>query len=80
MITGIIIYLIGFFLTLTFLKYYGVKIGFDYDKQENSWDDWDSNAQAYTAFSIMWFAVVPMWTVAAIMVGTYKFCKWYLKR
>ena len=75
MITGIIIYLIGFFLTLTFLKYYGVKIGFDYDKQENSWDDWDSNAQAYTAFSTFWFAVVPMWIAVGIGVAIYKFCK-----
>jgi hypothetical protein len=40
MITIITIYIIGFFLTLTFFKYFGVKIGFDYDNRKMQWDLW----------------------------------------
>jgi len=83
MITIITIYIIGFFLTLTFFKYFGVKIGFDYDRNENEihgWDDWDSNEQAFTAFSLFWPIIIPMLLVMGIIRGTFLFCKWYLKR
>jgi len=79
MLTGIIIYLIGFFLTLTFFKHFGVKIGFDYTNN-TSWDDWNSNESAYTGFSLCWFAVIPMLLLMGIIRGTFLFCKWYLKR
>ena len=83
MITIITIYIIGFFLTLTFFKYFGVKIGFDYDKKENElhgWDDWDSNEQAFTAFSIFWPIIIPMLLILGSFKMIFKFCKWYLKR
>lgn len=79
MITGIVIYLIGFFLTLTFFKYFGVKMGFDYTNN-TSWDDWSSNETAYTAFALTWFAVLPMLLIAGSMRAVFLFCKWYLKR
>ena len=50
------IYVVGFFLTLLFLKYYGKKMGFDYSEPKTyaNHDDWNSNEEAYTAFSIIW--------------------------
>jgi hypothetical protein len=79
MITGIVIYLIGFLLTLTFFKYFGVKIGFDYTNN-TSMDDWNSNEQAFTAFALLWFAVIPMLLIMGIIKMIFKFSKWFLKR
>ena len=83
MITIITIYIIGFLLTLTFFKYFGVKIGFNYDKKENElhdWDDWASNEQAFTAFSIFWPVIIPMMLIIGIFKMIFKFGKWYLKK
>jgi len=83
MITIITIYIIGFLLTLTFFKYFGVKIGFNYDKKENElhgWDDWESNEQAFTAFSIFWPVMIPMLLVMGIFKMIFKFGKWYIKK
>jgi hypothetical protein len=76
-----LIYPIGFLLTLTFFKYFGERLGFNYDEwSENSWyDDWESNADAYLAFSTLWFVVMPMMTVVGIVVLLRKLSKWYLK-
>jgi len=77
------IYLIGFFLTLTFFKYFGVKIGFDYDKweSESGWyDDWESNEQAFTAFSLFWFIVIPILLILGIFKMIFNFGKWYLNK
>jgi hypothetical protein len=82
MITIITIYIIGFFLTLTFFKYFGVKIGFDYDKyaSEGGWyDDWESNEQAFTAFSLFWPVIIPMMLIIGIFNLIFKFGKWYIK-
>lgn len=78
-----IIYPIGFLLTLTFFKYFGKRIGFDYDRNENEmhgWDDWDSNEQAFTVFSVMWPVIMPMLLVMGIFKIIFKFSKWYIKR
>lgn len=75
----ILIYIIGFITTLTFLKLFGKKIGLDYDSIENSYDDWDDNAQAYLFFSIMWFAVAPMFLIVVFFKSLYKFTQWFLK-
>jgi len=76
----ILIYIIGFILTLTFLKLYGKKIGIDYDPpHEPDYDDWENNAQAYLAFSITWIVTVPMFTVVVIVKLLYKFSQWFLK-
>jgi ABC-type dipeptide/oligopeptide/nickel transport system permease subunit len=76
----ILIYIIGFILTLTFLKLFGKKIGIDYDPpHEPDYDDWENNAQAYLAFSITWIVTVPMFTVVVIVKLLYKFSQWFLK-
>jgi hypothetical protein len=83
MITIITIYIIGFLLTLTFFKYFGMKIGFDYDKyaSEGGWyDDWESNEQAFTAFSLFWPVIIPMILIIGIFKMIFKFGKWYLKK
>ena len=83
MITIITIYIIGFFLTLTFFKYFGLKIGFDYDKyaSEGGWyDDWESNEQAFTAFSIFWPVIIPTLLVMSIWKIVFKFGKWFLNK
>jgi hypothetical protein len=52
----IIIYIVGFFLSLLFWKKFGKKLGFDYDPPHDGWyDDWEDNTQAYTSFSMFWF-------------------------
>ncbi len=78
-----IIYSIGFLLTLTFFKYFGVKIGFDYDKyaSEGGWyDDWESNEQAFTSFSIFWPIIIPMLLILGIFKLIFKFGEWYIKK
>jgi hypothetical protein len=80
MITIITIYIIGFFLTLTFFKYVGVKIGFDYDNRKMQWDDWDSNEQAFTAFSIFWPIIIPMLLILGSWKIVFKFGKWFLNK
>jgi hypothetical protein len=83
MITGyliMIIYPIGFLLTLTFFKYFGLKIGFDYDNRKMEWDDWDSNEQAFTTFSIFWPVIIPMLLILGSFKMIFKFGKWYLKK
>jgi hypothetical protein len=80
MITIITIYIIGFFLTLTFFKYFGVIIGFDYDNRKMQWDDWDSNEQAFTAFSIFWPVIIPMLLILGSFKMIFKFGKWFLNK
>ena len=78
--TLMLIYPIGFLLTLTFYKYFGKKIGFDYDPpHEPDWDDWQSNSSAYLAFSIGWPVIVPMLLIMGFFKLMYKLTKWYLK-
>jgi hypothetical protein len=76
----VLIYIVGFILTLTFLKLYGKKIGFDYDPpHEGDYDDWEDNAQAYAFFSFFWIAFVPMASIVGLIRGLYKFTQWFLK-
>lgn len=76
----ILIYIVGFILTLTFLKLFGKKIGIDYDPpHEPDYDDWENNAQAYLSFSITWIITAPMFTVVVIVKLLYKFSQWFLK-
>ena len=82
MITGyliMIIYPIGFLLTLTFFKYFGVKIGFDYTNN-TTWDDWNSNEQAFTAFSIFWPIIIPMLLILGSCKTIFTFGKWFLNK
>lgn len=76
----ILIYVIGFILTLTFLKLFGKKIGIDFDPpHESHYDDWDDNAQAYLFFSIMWVVVAPMFLIVVFFQSLYRFTQWFLK-
>ena len=83
MITIITIYIIGFLLTLTFFKYFGVKIGFDYTRNANDidwYDDWESNEQAFTAFSIFWPIIIPMLLILGSCKTIFTFGKWFLNK
>jgi len=86
MITGyliMIIYPIGFLLTLTFFKYFGVKIGFDYTRDANDidwYDDWDSNEQAFTSFSLLWVIIIPMLLILGSWKTIFTFGKWFLNK
>ena len=73
------IYIIGFFITLTFFKYFGVKIGFDYDNERDE-DDWRSNTQAFTTFSICWPLIIPMLLILGSFKLIFNFGKWYLNK
>ena len=76
----ILIYVIGFILTLTFLKLFGKKLDIDYDPPHEDWyDDWDNNAQAYLFFSSAWFVTAPMFLIVVIIKLLYKFSQWFLK-
>lgn len=72
-------YLIGFFITLTFLKLFGKLIGFDYDGGSTWPDEWQSNAEAYTVFSFIWFVFIPMLIIMGTVKILYKASEWYLK-
>ncbi len=74
-----LIYIVGFILTLTFLKLFGKKMGFDYDSFDNTYDDWDNNAQAYLFFSLFWFIISPMFLIIMFFKLLYKFTQWFLK-
>ena len=70
MIIFIEIYLIGFIMTLIFLSKFGKKLGMDYSQEKTyvDYDDYDSNLQAYTVFSLTW----PLLWIAGIIVGSWK--------
>jgi hypothetical protein len=62
-------YLVGFVLNIAILKHFGKKIGIDCDDPKgHGYDDWESNAQAYFYFSIIW----PLFIIAMISAGIYK--------
>ena len=65
-----LIYVIGFSLTLAFLKVFGKKIGIDYsrDDDDSYYEDWGSNAEAYTVFSLLWVILVPI----GIIIGLWR--------
>ena len=68
------IYLIGFFTTLTFFKFFGKTFGFDDDHY-----DWNSNEEAYTVLSCIWFITIVVLIIRSIVGLIQKFAEWYLK-
>ena len=73
-------YIIGFILTLTFLKLFGKKLEIDYDPpHDDDYDDYKNNAEAYLFFSLSWFVTAPIFLVVAIVQLLYKFAQWFLK-
>lgn len=75
-----LIYIIGFILTLTFLKLFGKRMEIDYDPpHESDYDDYKNNAEAYLFFSLSWFVTAPIFLVVVIVQLLYKFAQWFLK-
>jgi hypothetical protein len=72
------IYLIGFILTMTFLKFFGKKILIDYDNAD-LYDDYHSNAEAYTVFSSVWFITIPVGIIMGSVMLMLVFSGWYMK-
>ena len=73
-------YIIGFILTLTFLKLFGKKMEIDYDPPHGEdYDDYKNNAEAYLFFSLSWFVTAPIFLVVVIVQLLYKFAQWFLK-
>jgi hypothetical protein len=68
------IYLIGFFITLTFFKFFGKQFGFDSDQY-----DWNSNEEGYTILSCIWFITIIVLIIRSIVKLVQKFTAWYLK-
>lgn len=63
----IIIYVIGVVISLFSLHKWKKELNIDnYDNQKDNHDDWDSNAQAYAAWSIGWPILI--WLVGGIML------------
>ena len=77
-----IIYPIGFLLTLTFFKYFGERIGMGgynggpYEGYD--YDDWKSNEEAFIGFSLVWFMIIPVILVVGMFRLLVKISKWYL--
>ena len=73
-------YIIGFILTLTFLKLFGKKMEIDYNPpHDDDYDDYKNNAEAYLFFSLSWFVTAPIFLVVVIVQLLYKFAQWFLK-
>ena len=73
-------YIVGFILTLTFLKLFGKRMEIDYDPpHEPYYDDYKNNAEAYLFFSLSWFVTAPIFLVVIIVQLLYKFAQWFLK-
>ena len=68
------VYLIGFFATLTFFKFFGKQFGFDDDHY-----DWKSNEDGYTVLSCIWFVTITYFSIRNIVKSIQKFTAWYLK-
>jgi hypothetical protein len=76
-----IIYPIGFLLTLTFFKYFGERIGMGgYNDIDERWpDDYKSNEEAFIGFSLAWFMIIPVLLVVGMFKLLVKISMWYLK-
>ena len=74
MINLILIYVAGFFLSIILLSAFGKsKMNIDYDNVEEKWpDDWDSNAEAFVAWSLMWPIGALILTIAGVWIGLTK--------
>jgi len=72
------VYLIGFILTMTFLKLFGKKILMDYDNA-GLHDDYHSNVEAYTVFSSVWILTIPIGLIMGFVSLIVMFGEWYMK-
>ena len=77
-IAFLLIYVIGYFVSILALKKYGSVLEMDhYDPPHDGWDDdYVSNAQAYMSFSIMW----PFFWLATSIFGFFKWLQRLTKK
>lgn len=74
-------YIIGFFVTLLLLHVWKKELDIDnYDNQDDDYDDWNSNAQAYAAWSLGWPIVVAFFGLAMLWKGVIALSKWIQAR
>lgn len=76
MLYFIVVYIIGYFLTLFILHRFKKELGVDcYDKKSmdlDEYDDYESNAEAYVSWSLFW----PLLIIAGVVVLIWKFLIW----
>ena len=66
-------YIIGFLITLTFLKFFGKALGLTAEHY-----NWDDDVDGYTMLSCIWFITIIVFTIRGIVKLVQKFTKWYL--
>ena len=79
MITFCLVYVIGCVVTLGYLILFGKKVHeIDYDSPDlYRWsDDFSSNAEAYIAWSLVWFILLPVVAICLL----YKGLEWTVQR
>jgi len=75
----VIIYVVGFFLTLTFFKFFGKKLGLDRFDYKTRFDyDYDNTAQMYAFYAAIWPAMWIMGLIFGTATLVYKFVQWFL--
>lgn len=67
------VYIIGFFIMLTFLKFFGKALGLTAEHY-----DWNDNVEGYTILSCIWFVTIFVFIIRSIVKLVQKFTKWYL--
>lgn len=74
----IIIYVLGYLASIVLLHKYHKQLGMNYNipKTYVNHDDWNSNAQAFACFSIVWFAFWGLTLFVYLMRKIIKFSSW----
>lgn len=67
------VYIIGFFIMLTFLKFFGKALGLTAEHY-----DWNDDVEGYTILSCIWFVTIFVFIIRSIVKLVQKFTKWYL--
>lgn len=81
MIHNIVIYVIGFIITLFILHKWNKELDIDnYDNSDNEHGDWNSNAQAYAAWSLAWPFVILFISCVSAWKGSLMLSKWIQDR
>lgn len=66
-------YIIGFLITLTFLKFFGKALNLTAEHYE-----WGDDVDGYTVLSCIWFITIFIFIIRSIVKLVQKFTKWYL--
>ena len=80
--TMIIIYVVGFVVNLLFWIKFGKKLGFDYSgpKTYANCDDWNSNAEAFTAWSLFWPITSTIFLICGFLLLLTKMTEFLIKK